>query len=340
MSYSRSFTKRIAVHYSGTVNYPASNTSGSVSYSGTAYEDVTVNIRVETDPFDYSVDDCNGHVGLLTGAVVATETAQVASIREKAIKVGDTIISGFFKTVRSEISQQISELSSRIDATLIHLVELSKRCLDKKRQMEVDYNRLSDRYMKVFDELNAELRNRVYELDKPTFKFRETSDKNSYRALGSDIVGTVAVAGAENSRLEALITASVVKKQAKDTIGMANDFLQKQKKTETLLHECIMDDSSDGQYYVPVCYMEACDEYNCIGREVYDTEGLFFDKEYLMEAIGNRQWNGSADEGALGRIHNYFIDEVSANYDTADRHSGRVVEYINKLFNSNNIETF
>ena len=276
MSYSQSFTKRVAVHYSGTVGYPASQSSGTVSYSGTAYEDVVVNILVETDRFDDSVNDCNGHVGLLTGAVVATEIAQVASIRDKAIKVGDTIINGFFKAVRSEISQQISELSSRIDATLLHLEELSKRCLGKKRQMEVDYNRLSGRYLKIFDELNAELKNRIYELDKPAFKFREVGDKNSYRALGNDMVGTVAVSGAENSRLEAMITASVVKKQAKDTIGMANDFLMKQKNTERLLSECILEDSSDGQYYVPVCYMETSGRDGNVERNIYGTDPQLF----------------------------------------------------------------
>ena len=44
MSYSRSFSKTIAIHYSGSVSYPASQSGGSVSYSGTAYEDVVVNI--------------------------------------------------------------------------------------------------------------------------------------------------------------------------------------------------------------------------------------------------------------------------------------------------------
>ena len=83
MSYSRSFSKTIAIHYSGSVSYPASQSGGSVSYSGTAYEDVVVNINVDTDAFDSSVRHCNNSVGALTGAVVATEGAQVASIRQQ-----------------------------------------------------------------------------------------------------------------------------------------------------------------------------------------------------------------------------------------------------------------
>ena len=117
MSYSRSFTKRIAVHYSGSVSYPASQSGGRVSYSGTQYENVVVNINVDTDSFDSSVKQCNNSVGVLTGAVVATEGAQVLSIKKNAQKIGQTIIDGFFKTVRSEISQQIMELKNQIEST-------------------------------------------------------------------------------------------------------------------------------------------------------------------------------------------------------------------------------
>ena len=59
MSYNRRFTRRVAVPYSGsmTVNYPASEHGGSktVYYDGTAYEDVEVDIHVDTSPFDASV---------------------------------------------------------------------------------------------------------------------------------------------------------------------------------------------------------------------------------------------------------------------------------------------
>lgn len=100
MSYRRSYRERISVHYSGSVSYPASQNGGSVSYSGTEYEDVAVNIEVDTSPFDSSVAGCNTSVNLLTGAVVATEAAQIAAVDQNAKKVGSTIVEGFFKTIR------------------------------------------------------------------------------------------------------------------------------------------------------------------------------------------------------------------------------------------------
>ena len=163
MSYSKRYRQTIAVHYSGSVSYPASENGGRASYSGTAYEEVVIDIDVDTDPFDREVRDCNATIGSMTGAIVATEAAQVASIRENSRKIGSTIVKGFFDTVRSELSQQIMELSTKVDTTLIHLQKLAQRCKDKQVQMQNDYGHLTSRYLKTFDDLNKELENRIFE---------------------------------------------------------------------------------------------------------------------------------------------------------------------------------
>ncbi len=339
MSYSRSFTKRIAVHYSGRVSYPASQNGGTVSYSGTEYEDVTVNIKVDTDAFDSSVQNCNSSVNVLTGAVVATEGAQVVSIRNNALRVGQTIIDGFFKTVRSEISQQIMELTNKINATLLQLNEMVKRCNDKQHQMEVDYNRISKRYLKIFDDLNNELENRVYELDKPAFLFRETCDESSYRAIGSDLVGTVAVAGSENSQLEARISASIAKKRALDTIRKAHTFLEKQKQTDHILHDHILHENQEAVYYMPVCFVEKNNSKNQIDREIYQSNVLGrVDDNELIDSFRGETWSSMSPQEAQ-QIKLYFNNELSAHYTAAsNEHDDRVRACISRLFNINTIQ--
>ena len=113
MSYSRTYRQRIAIPYSGYVTCPASDTPQRVPYSDVAYEDIEIDITVDTNPFDREIRGCNNTVNGLTGAIVATKTAQIAAIHESSRRVGKTIVKGFFDTVRSEISQQIMELSSR-----------------------------------------------------------------------------------------------------------------------------------------------------------------------------------------------------------------------------------
>lgn len=333
MGYRRSFTKRIAVHYSGSVSYPASQNGGSVSYSGTAYEDVTVNIDVATEPFEHSVARCNNQVGTLTGAVVATEAAQVASIRENARKVGQTIIDGFFKTVRSEISQQISELSSRINATLVHLHELAKRCVDKQRQMEVDYNRISARYLKIFDELNSELKNRIFELDRPAFAFKAESDESASRFIEGPLVGTAIVSGREESSLQALIAASRSKKQAQDTICEIDRFLTKQKRLDQLLHRCILPENRESAVYVPICYVETSGEKGVIDRRLFQAEYIpSIPLERLENSLAAAPWSEFPQPRAES-IRNYFNREVSGHYASTNPHETRVRECITHLFN-------
>lgn len=339
MSYSRSFSKRIELHYSGTVHYPPSKDGGSVPFSGTVYEDVHVNVEVDTTAFDHSVGECNNTVGVLTGSVVATEAAQTASIHSKAIQVGDTIINGFFKTVRSEISQQIMELKNRIDATLLHLNALSKRCVEKQQQMQQDYQRLTGQYLKIFTDLNSELKNRIYELDKPAFLFKQESDKSSYRTLNSDMVSTVTVSGAENSRVEAMISASVAKKSALRTISVVNAFLDKQRRTDNILHKSIRNENVDAVYYTPVCYIETNGSDNRIDRKVYQPNMIDAksNRTILDSFINMEGWKDFSGNNAE-QIKLNFNAELSRRYQTSDAHEIRVRDYMARMFNNNDIQ--
>lgn len=123
MSYTRNFTKKIDVHYSCDVDYPASEHGGTTTYHGIATEIVSIEVTVDTNPFDQSVISCNNMVNTLTSSVAATEAAQIVSINKNAEKVGNTIINGFFNTIRLEIDQQIVQLNNHIKSTLLHLRE-------------------------------------------------------------------------------------------------------------------------------------------------------------------------------------------------------------------------
>jgi hypothetical protein len=343
MSYRRSFHKRIGVPYSGSVrySYPASQHggSGTAHYSGTAYEDVQVNIDVDTNPFDRSIDGCNNSVNVLTGAVVATEAAQIASIDSNAKKVGSTIVEGFFKTIRSEISQQVAELSSCLDSHLAHLHAMAKRCVEKQTQMQSDYQRIASRYLKIFDDLDNELSNRIYELDKPAFVFKNQSDSHAGRTLTSDLASTVAVFGAEGGDLQARISASIAKKRAMDTIGKANTFLVKQKRLNDTINQTVLNESVQAVQYSPVCFIETQNEKNQIGKNLYQAD--FLPKMQANEMISDFQaktWSNVSKDNAE-KIGRYFNAEVSSRYSKSDTHTNRVRENIVKMFNFNSIKS-
>jgi hypothetical protein len=338
MSYTRTFNKTISIRYSGSVSYPASEQGGNVSYSGTASEDVSVNIKVDTDPFDSSVAGCNHTVTALTGAVAATEAAQLVSIDKNSKKIAGTIVDGFFGYIRSEISQQVMELSQKIDSHLVHLRELAKNCVAKQKQMETDYNRISGRYLRIFGDFNKELENRIFELNKPAFVFKSNNDKHAIRATGNDLVSTVTVFGLESGGLQAKISASVAKKRALDTINQANIFLRKQKKLQSTINQSMLNESVTATRFSPVCFIETNSETNQIGKNVYQAGFLPKIKpDELIDKFQSQTWVAATKE-QKDTIQRYFNSEVSNAYTSTNEHDERVKEMLVKMVNVNSIK--
>lgn len=334
MSYSRSFTKTVSVHYSGSVSYPASEHGGTVSYSGTAYENVTVNILVDTTDFDRSVGVCSNSVGGLTGSIVATEAAQIKAIRDNSHKVGSTIVNGFYKTVQSEISQQIVELTTTVDSNLMHLRQLAEKCNNIQRQMQNDYSRLLSRYSKVFDDLNSELENRIFELCRPVFLFKRHTDERIGQAISGDMSSAAAVSGAESSVLEARIASSLAKRRASSTIQQANNFLAKQKNTERVLYDNTIDENLAGGIYLPVCYIETKDN-GVTNRQAHKPKMLErVDSRRLVESIKDSDLQNELSRKSE-HLEESFNREVASAFKTTNEHNQRVMDYITKLFYSN-----
>jgi hypothetical protein len=339
MSYSRQYHERIAVHYSGSTTVPSNQTGGTVPYSGTAYEDIYTTIEVDTRPFDHSVGNCNSSVTTLTGAVIATEAAQVASITINSQKVAGTIVDGFFGYIRSEISQQIAELSQKIDAYLGDLREKAKMCTAKQTKMETDYHRISSRYLKIFDDLNNELKNRIYELNKSAFEFKNNLDHHADRTTGNDVVSTVTVFGLESGTLQAKISASIVKKRALNAIRQANIFLWKQKKLDTTIKQSMLNENISTIKFLPVCFMETNNEQSQIGKNIYQSGFLpNSNVNRMIEKFQSLRWKDTTKENK-DIIQRYFNSELSNAYSTDNSHNNRVREMIVGFFDENSMKS-
>lgn len=377
MSYSRKYnetiseliSKRLAVTYStdkdgklNKIEVEIDNKTHSFSGRGSKTIDisakipVTVEIELDTHSFDSSVEDCNKNVNLLTGAVVATEAAQIASINKNSKKIAtsidvnskkiaNTIITGFFGLIRSEISQQIAELTQGIDSQLMHLRELSKAVVDKKRQMEGDFLRISSRYTKTFEDLNNELSNRIFQLDKSAFVFKKELDNQNIRTTNNDLVNTVTVFGQEGSELQSKISASIAKKRALDTLTVAKVFLWQQKKLNNTIQQSMLNDSTESLQYSPICFIETKADKNQLSKGLHSPSFVSSLQENQTKNELIEQFNESTNEWVTitkdytDNLKLYFNSELNNAYNTADQHSVRVKEMIQKITNLSSIQT-
>jgi len=333
MSYRRTYSETI--HQTESYSYGASQNGG----TGTITVSVPVNIviDVDTDDFDNSVDHCKSNVDLLTAAVVTTQSIELASKRRNSQKVAGSIIGGFFSYIRSEISQQIAELTQNVDAQLMHLHELMQACKSKKKQLESDYTRISGRYSKIFDDLNNELSNRIHELDKAAFIFDKQSKTQNTRLAENQLVSTVSIFGVESGSLHSRISTSIAKKRALDTINKAKIFLWQQNKLNKTIQQSMLNESNTGLIYAPVCYFETKNTSNQIDKTIFlsDYLSILNDPMHKREFIDDFSMNSmkwvKISDSYKKNLNLQFNTILNNQSTTNDRHSLRVRDRIRKM---------
>jgi len=341
MGYTQRYTK--VINESVTINYPASEKGGSKSASISI--PIEIEIDVDTLPFERSVGDCNSQINLLTGSVVIAETAQIAAKIENASQVSNSIIDGFFGLIKSEINQQISEIKPRVEALIIELVKHQENCVGKKIQLEGDFNRIADRYSKIFNELDKELYNRVQALNKSTFVVQGQINSLVTKSYSEFHAGIATIFHKEGSNLHSIVYASKVKKKAMLLIENAENYLISEKNLSSKLKMILSGTSQNEVSYVrlPVIFTESTTNKE-VETNVHSVKefGIFNpSKAKLTESFlqKNQQWKTIGSE-PYNKINTFFQLELSKVNESASDKDTRLSETIMGLWNNNkNINT-
>lgn len=318
--------------------YTLYNSGGSEHLRFDADQDVSVNIDVDTDEFDANSARCKENINYLTGSVAATEAAEVASINVNARKIANTIVGGFFKQVKSEVTTKVMEYKQVIESKLMHLGQQANELKKKREQMQTDYHRTASRYTKIFDDLNRELENRVKALDMPVYQAFNKMQEETNRMLNGDFVDVAAVASAENSTLVNQIQSGLIKNHAQAAIGSAQNFLYTQRCTEATIKKSIVHVQEEGDYYyIPVCYCESVQSNGSTSAQLY------YDKEHINDVSAKKLTDDFVNDSKLCGLNDahrellspYINSEMAQVYSkVSSKHADRVKEAIIKLFNA------
>ncbi len=341
MSYSKSFRRTIRVPYydSKTVQYPASQSGGSltVNFSGTAEEEVIIDVDVDTRHFDDSIDDCNNNVNGLTASVTAMDAAQCMAISKNAEKISRALIKGFFHTVRTDLSTQKAVLVQTINSRLALLRQQAATLLEKRKNMEADYARTTARYQKIFNDLNNELSIRIHRLDQPVFEFVSNVGAQSERMLHTDLIQTAVTFNKETNKAQAQLNAAKVKSHALTAMHLAQRFLVSEAVTKQALENTIINGKGTSTYYIPVCLMECTDEHLKGEKKCYvpqtDVSGISNLGTILIAVIEQQdfEFGDKVRQEILPYIHSEIARKIKGN----DKHSKRVKELINTMIKKN-----
>jgi hypothetical protein len=218
----------------------------------------TFNYTVDTQPMADELSSVSRHVNVTTVAVVAMQTAVVAAEARAADHVCENVNKGFYSLIRSQISQKLAKFQSEVDSNVMQLTQQNKALLSIKSRMDRDYNMIAKRYTKLFNGLNANLKNRVFELDKPTIDFASKEiDKVSNRT--KYLTATIPITQLESISTSQQIIASNIKHRGLNVINSMAWFIHEMNIQKKLTDEILINDigiPKAGMSYIPVVVFE------------------------------------------------------------------------------------
>ena len=295
---------------------------------------------VDTSPMAAEISSVSNHIKGTTTAVVAMQTAVVLAEQKAADHVCDNVNKGFYTLIRSQISQKIAKLQSDVDSHLMQLNVERKQLLTIKNRMERDYNMISNRYLKLFNGLNQNLKQRVFELDKPTVDFavrevEKISNRTKY------LTATIPVSQLESLAASQKIIASNVKYRGLKVINSMTNFLSgmldQKKLTDSILLE--KGNFENLTLSIPViiteCNFDKSDSKNLeivVNNIELSKQTQSVIKNTVNSNIKNIEWQ------TLKEIDKEVKSEFS-KYLSNSNSSQRVKDMTSKLFMANNFQT-
>jgi hypothetical protein len=263
------------------------------------YRDVVpldITIDVITEPFDHSVDHCNDSIDVLTGAVVGMKASQCAAISQTAAEVSQTIINGFYGTIKTEISQQMQALDSAVKAGLGLIMEQGKAVGNQKSIMESDYGRIGSRYISLFKDLDEECKKRIYALDKPAFRLSEKVQQKLIHETGTDESAKNMLVNSEEASSKLMILVSRLARKTQDIIATLGSYISQEKRYTSQLNS-LLDNESIGEkapLLLPLIHVES-DALEGAGEDIalYASEKAK-DREDMFEKVKTFCADGSS----------------------------------------------
>jgi len=300
----------------------------------------TFNYTVDTKPMADEMRSVSRHVNATTGAVVAMQTAVIIAEEKAADHVCNNVNKGFYSLIRSQISQKMAKLQSEVDSHLMQLVQQKNALLSIKNRMQKDYNMIASRYIKLFNGLNSNLKQRVFELDKPTIDFAvKEVDKVSNRT--KYLTATIPIAQLESLAASQKIVASNVKYRGLNVIKSMRSFLFEMNTQKKLTDQILI---NDGRYtetatvYIPIVICECNRDKTGTGIEIsvsdveLDNISKSAIKNTAFAELNQIEWQAKTSPNT--EVKSEFSKLVSSS-----SKSQRVKDMATKLFQSNNYQT-
>ena len=311
-------------------------------------ENVSIDILVDTSNFDYGVASLKHHVDGLTGAVVTTEALHIEEKIQSASAIGQSVTKGFFDLIRSEITQQVVGLKSRVDSLFLKLNDMRLASQRVKQAMQHDYGRITDRYTSIFEELDRELATRIATLDDAAYAFRREASSQGSRSFDSTLSTVPTVFGREVSQVQTALLAGIMHARMNFLLQLATAYLVSERQTSRTFRTILSNEAADDSttHSLPVAYLAADDPAaGSMARVIFSSAPeVPFNNDSLRNRITDqfqsekRSWKPMGSEESA-QIDRFLVPLIDSMHSSSAEHDGRVRQMILRLWAAHRPET-
>jgi hypothetical protein len=294
--------------------------------------------EVDTTPMAAEIQSVSNQVRGTTAAVVTMQSAVVAAEVQSANRVCSNVNRGFFTLVQSQISQKIANKQSRVEALLMQLGQQKRRLISIKSNMEHEYGRIAERYLKIFTSVNKELEQRIRQVDQPVFELvnkHMATSTNRMNALSSWVM-TSQAEGIEQSQQ---ILVSKMKHNTQVALEQSQNFLVQIGDQRVLTEKILISNPKGNEEktcQIPIMISETINDPMGVSRTVISTpEGLSTNNaSQIFNMVGDADklpWKQSEKDASISEEFGRILD--------ASKVSPRVKDLIKKMYTSADFET-
>lgn len=240
--------------------------------------------------------------------------------------------------IGSELSQNMAALAAKFKA-VFELLTTKSSILEKQQLvMQDDYSRISDRYNKIFQNLDEELEKRVVALDKNVFEISKRVQGEQLHSETSKKVTQFLIGVNEDEIVQQqLIIANAKARVLQAMDGLAQNVVQENaysNKVNSIVTE--KNCTSGEENYIPVIYTESSSlnsdmvDYNCVSNPEFSDSIQKINetvKSYFVSNYSNT--NTEYEKKQINEAFSLIAEREFQNL--TDEKSRRVYEVLTKL---------
>ena len=292
---------------------------------------------VDTAPMAAELQSVSNHVKGTTAAVVTMQTAVIAAENKGANKVCSNVNRGFFTLMRSQISQKIANKQSRVEALIMQLGQQKRQLLSIKTNMEREYGRIAERYLRIFTSVNKELESRIRQIDQPVFELVNKHMMTSSNRMNA-LSGWVTTSQVEGITQSQQILVSKMKHNAQVALEQSTEFLSQIGEQRVLTRKVLISNPMGNESktcQIPVVIWETLNDNSGIPRtEVNTPEALAKTHSDQINNVIRESETLPWGEDQSSMVAEEFMGIVDSSASTP-----RVKDMIKKMFASSDYKT-